>query len=127
MQSLKQLAKKLKKEIYVIYLASKDSRVPWYVRLLAVGVVAYAFSPIDLIPDFIPILGYLDDLIIVPLCIWLVLKLIPTSILAECSERAEALQSQEKPTNWVAAGVIVIIWFSLGIVAVHWLGYFLKR
>ncbi|MBW4510334.1 MAG: DUF1232 domain-containing protein [Scytonematopsis contorta HA4267-MV1] len=72
MQALKQLGKKLKKETYVIYLASIDPKTPWYGRLLAASVVAYAFSPIDLIPDFIPILGYLDDLIIIPLGIWLV-------------------------------------------------------
>ncbi|WP_373530314.1 YkvA family protein [Nostoc sp.] len=127
MQSLKQLAKKLKKETYAVYLASKDSRVPWYVRLLAAGVVAYAFSPIDLIPDFIPILGYLDDLIIVPFGVWLVLKLIPPSVLAECRERAETALSQKKPTSWVAAGVIVIIWVLLGILTALWLKHFLKR
>lgn len=127
MRSLKQLAKKLKKEIYVIYLASKDSRVPWYARLLATVIVAYAFSPIDLIPDFVPIFGYFDDLIIVPLGIWLVLKLIPQNVLAECRVKAETAQSQGKPTNWVGAGVIVIIWLLLGILGVVWLGQFWKR
>ena len=86
MYSLKQLAKKLKKETYAVYLASKDSRTPWYARLLSIIIVAYAFSPIDLIPDFVPILGYLDDLIIVPLGIWFVIKMIPKNILAECRE-----------------------------------------
>lgn len=127
MQSLRQLAKKLKKEIYALYLASKDPRVPWYARLLTAGVVAYAFSPIDLIPDPIPILGYLDDLIVIPLGIWLVLKLIPPSVLAECREKAEAANSQTKPTSWLAAGVIVMIWLLLGILAVVWLGNFWKR
>lgn len=125
--SLRQLAKKLKKETYALYLASKDSRVPWYARYLIAGIVAYAFSPIDLIPDFIPILGYFDDLIIIPLGIWLVLKLIPPSVLAECREKAEAAQSQTKPINWFAAGVIVIIWLLLGILAVVWLGNLWKR
>jgi uncharacterized membrane protein YkvA (DUF1232 family) len=124
---LRQVAKKLKKETYALYLASKDPRVPWYARLLTAGVVAYAFSPIDLIPDPIPILGYLDDLIIIPLGIWVVLKLIPPSVLAECRERAEAAQSQKKPTSWFAAGVIAIIWLLLGILAVVWLGNFWKR
>ncbi|MDZ8051430.1 MAG: YkvA family protein [Aulosira sp. ZfuVER01] len=127
MQSLKPLAKKLKKETYVIYLASKDPKVSWYARLLIAGVVAYAFSPIDLIPDVIPILGHLDDLIIVPLGIWLVLKLISPSVLAECRTKAEAEQFHKKPTNWLAAGVIVIIWLFLGILAVIWLGHFWQR
>ncbi|MEA5507548.1 YkvA family protein [Halotia wernerae UHCC 0503] len=127
MQSLKQLAKKLKKDIYAIYLASKDPKVPWYARLLAVGVVAYAFSPIDLIPDFIPIFGYLDDLILIPLGIWLVLRLIPSSVLAECREKAETAKSQKKPTNWIAGGVIVITWLVLGVLFVLWLGRFFKR
>jgi len=127
MQSLKQLAKRLKKDIYAIYLASKDPKVPWYARLLAVVVVAYAFSPIDLIPDFIPILGYLDDLILIPLGIWVILRLIPPSVLAECREKAEAIDSQQKPISWIAAGIIVLIWLLLGILAVLWLGHFFKR
>ncbi|BAY47329.1 hypothetical protein SAMD00079811_49470 [Scytonema sp. HK-05] len=127
MQPLKQLAKKLKKETYAIYLASKDTRMPWYAKLLAAIVVAYAVSPIDLIPDFVPILGYLDDLILVPLGIWLVLKMIPPSVLAECRQRAEATQPQEKPTSLVAAGVIVIIWVILGSLIVLLLKHFLKR
>jgi uncharacterized membrane protein YkvA (DUF1232 family) len=115
MHSFKQFAKKLKKEVYAVYLASKDPRVPWYARLLAVIIVAYAFSPIDLIPDPIPILGYLDDLIIIPLGIWLVLKLIPPSILSECRERVERENLQAKPTNWIAAVVIITIWVLLGV------------
>lgn len=126
MHSLKQLTKKLKKETYAIYLASKDSRTPWYARLLSIIIVAYAFSPIDLIPDFVPILGYLDDLIIVPLGIWFVIKMIPKNILDECRERAEAMQSQRKPTNFIAASTIVLIWLLLGILAVVWLANLFK-
>ena len=74
------------RELYALYLACKDPRVPWYAKLLAVGVAAYAFSPIDLIPDFIPVLGYLDDLILVPLGIYLVLKLIPDEVMSECRQ-----------------------------------------
>jgi uncharacterized membrane protein YkvA (DUF1232 family) len=121
MRSLKQLAKKLKKETYAIYLASIDPRVPWYARMLAGLTVAYAFSPIDLIPDFIPILGYLDDLIIVPLGIWLVIKMIPPAVLAECREKATAEINRSKPTNRVAVAVIMTIWFGFGILAVIWL------
>ncbi|HBK98847.1 MAG TPA: hypothetical protein DD001_16770 [Microcoleaceae bacterium UBA10368] len=121
MQSLKQLARKLKKETYAIYLASIDPRVPWYARMLAGVTVAYAFSPIDLIPDFIPILGYLDDLIIVPLGIWLVIKMIPPEVLGECREKAATEKEQTKPTSRAAAAVIVTIWLGLGILAVIWL------
>lgn len=126
MQSLKQLARKLKKETYAIYLASIDPRVPWYARMLAGVTVAYAFSPIDLIPDFIPILGYLDDLIIVPLGIWLVIKVIPPQILAECREKATT-EIEGKPINRVAAVVIVAIWIGFGTVAAMWLKQIFKR
>ncbi|MEG3849995.1 YkvA family protein [Microcoleus sp. herbarium19] len=126
MQSLKQLAKKLKKETYAVYLASTDQRVPWYARILAGVTVAYAFSPIDLIPDFIPILGYLDDLIIVPLGIWLVLKMIPPEVLAECRQKAAAEIEPEKPINQVAAAIIVAISISFGILAAIWLKQIFK-
>ena len=127
MQSLKQFARKLKQEIYIIYLASKDPRIPWYVRLLAAIVAAYAFSPIDLIPDPIPVLGYLDDLILIPLGIWLVVKLIPPSILSECREKAEAAKFQNKPTNWIAAAIILALWLAIGVLIVLWLRRFLGR
>jgi uncharacterized membrane protein YkvA (DUF1232 family) len=84
MQKWKQWARQLKKETYAIYLVCKDSRVPWYARVFAEFIVAYAFSLIDLIPDFIPVFGYLDDLILVPLGIILVIKIIPPEVLAEC-------------------------------------------
>lgn len=118
----KQQVRKLKKETYVIYLAGKDSRVPWYARALAVIVVAYALSPIDLIPDVIPVIGYLDDLILVPLGIILVLRMIPPTVLAECRLQAEAAMEQNKPTSWIAAAVVVAIWLLLGFLAVIWLG-----
>ncbi len=127
MPTWKQQLRQLKKETYAIYLACKDPRVPWYARVLAGCVVAYAFSPIDLIPDFIPVIGYLDDLIIVPVGIWLVLKVIPPAVLAECRQKAAATISQDKPKNWIAAGMIVAIWFFLGILAVVWVGRILKR
>ncbi len=126
MQSLKQLARKLKNEVYAVYLASKDSRTPWYARLLAIVIVAYAFSPIDLIPDFIPILGYLDDLILVPAGIWFVTQLIPPHVLAECRERSAAMKSQGKPKNWIAAGAIVLLWLLSGVLIALWLKRFLK-
>lgn len=112
-QTLRQRARSLKSWTYALYLACRDPRVPWHARVVAVGVVAYAFSPIDLIPDFIPILGYLDDLILVPLGIALAIRLIPRPVLEECRLKAEATVREGKPTNWVAAGVIVAIWLLL--------------
>ncbi len=122
MPDWKQQVRKLKKETYAIYLACKDSRVPWYARALAAVVVAYALSPIDLIPDIIPVIGYLDDLILVPLGIALVVKMIPPPVLAECREKAETAMSQTTPTSRIAAVVIVAIWLLLGILAVIWIG-----
>lgn len=111
--SLRQRARYLKSWTYALYLAYRDPRVPLYARLFALCVVAYAFSPIDLIPDFIPILGYLDDLILIPIGISIAIRMIPPEVLAECRERAEGMMKEGKPTNWVAAGVIVVIWLTL--------------
>ena len=120
MPDWKQQVRKLKNETYAIYLACKDSRVPWYARALAAVVVAYALSPIDLIPDIIPVIGYLDDLILVPLGIALVLRMIPPDVLAECREKAESM-AQTTPTSRIAAVVVVTIWLLLGILAVIWI------
>jgi uncharacterized membrane protein YkvA (DUF1232 family) len=109
----KRRARQLKEETYTIYLALKDPRTPWYARLFAACVVGYAFSPIDLIPDPIPVLGYLDDLILIPLGLVIALKVIPPSVLAECRDKAQATLEQDRPTNWVAAAVIVAIWLLL--------------
>lgn len=109
----KQQARRLKLETYAIYLAYRDPRVPWYVRLFAAGVVAYAFSPIDLIPDPIPILGYVDDLILIPLGLTLALKMIPPEVMAECRQKAQTRLSEGQPANWIAAGVIVAVWLFL--------------
>ena len=126
LELLKNKARLLKTEAYAIYLAYKDPRVPWYARIFAVCVVGYAFSPIDLIPDPIPILGYLDDLVLIPLGIALVLKMIPKEVVAECREQAKFRMLQEKPVNWVAATVIFGIWvglaiFAIGIVSKHFI------
>jgi uncharacterized membrane protein YkvA (DUF1232 family) len=110
LDGLKRRARHLKAELYALYLAYRDPRVPWYARLFAAGVVAYAISPIDLIPDFIPVLGYLDDLILVPLGIVLVLRMIPPEVMADCRERAKEVSREGRRTSWVAAGVIVGIW-----------------
>ncbi len=88
LEKLKQRASHLKSEAYALYLAARDPRTPWYAKLLVAGIVAYALSPIDLIPDFVPVLGYLDDLVLIPLGITLAIKMVPDSVLAECRERA---------------------------------------
>ena len=118
METWKQRARQLKVETYALYLVYRDPRVPWYARLFAALVVGYAFSPIDLVPDFVPVLGYLDDLVLVPLGVALALKMIPPDVLAECRERAREVMDEGKPTNWVAAGVIVAIWLTLAALAV---------
>jgi uncharacterized membrane protein YkvA (DUF1232 family) len=115
---LKRWAQRLRVEVYALYLAYKDPRVPWYARAFAAVVVAYAFSPIDLIPDPIPVLGYLDDLVIIPLGVALAIKMIPPQILAEC--RAEARGTKDKPVGRVAAAVVVALWIALAALAV-WL------
>ena len=111
-------AKALRAETFALYLACRDPRVRWYARALAVAVVAYAFSPIDLIPDPIPVLGYVDDLVLVPLGILLVLKLMPAAVIAECREKSREAMAQGRPTNWYAAAVVVAIWLLVaGLVA----------
>ena len=117
-EAWKQRARQLKLETYAIYLAYKDPRTPWYARIFAACVVGYAFSPIDLIPDPIPVLGYLDDLVLVPVGVAIALKMIPQAVLAECREKAQAAMSQGKPTNWTAAGVIMVIWLLLAVLAI---------
>ena len=107
---LKVWARTIKQDVHAIYLASRDPRVPWQAKALAICVAAYALSPIDLIPDFIPVLGYLDDLIIVPLGVLLVVRMIPPEIMAE--HRGAALLAQQKPQSIAAAVVIVAIWIA---------------
>src|SRR6266481_3389537 len=94
---IKAWARDLKRDSHAVYLASRDPRVPWYAKAIAIAVAAYALSPIDLIPDFIPVIGYLDDLIIVPLGIWLVVWLIPGEVMAECS--AKASEAGQRPVS----------------------------
>ena len=121
LERLKRWARTTRRDVHAIYLAAHDSRVPWYAKLTAILVVSYALSPIDLIPDFIPVLGYLDDLIIVPLGILLVVRMIPKGIMAE--HRATAAQSAERPVSRAAAAVIIAVWISLAVAA----GYFVAR
>ncbi len=109
---LKAWAATLKREALVLWFAARDPRAPWYAKWLAVFIVAYALSPIDLIPDFIPIVGYLDDLILLPAAIWLALKLMPLEVLLDARARAQAwLEAHRpKPRNWIAAAAILLLW-----------------
>jgi len=100
----------LRVETYALYLAYKDPRIPWYAKVFAACVVGYAFSPIDLIPDFIPVFGYLDDLLIIPLGIAVARRMIPCPVLDECRERARVSLDQNKPEYWVTAGFIIAVW-----------------
>jgi len=118
MQAWKQWAEQLERETYAVYLAYRDPRVPWYAKVVAACVAAYAFSPIDLVPDPIPILGYLDDLVLVPLGIALAIKTIPPDVLAECRIKARSALKDNKLTNWGAAGVVIAIWLLLAALVV---------
>jgi uncharacterized membrane protein YkvA (DUF1232 family) len=112
---LRQQAKQLQAEIYALYFVYQDPRVSWVVKALTLGIVAYALSPIDLIPDFIPVLGMLDDLLLLPLGIALVIRLIPAVVLAEARERARHMLETEHPTMRGAAIVIIGIWIAIAI------------
>lgn len=120
LEKLKQRARYLKTETFALYLAARDPRTPWYAKLLVAGIVAYAFSPIDLIPDFVPVLGYLDDLILIPLGITLAIKLVPHSVLVECRTRAQETIKNGKPVSRVAGPVIVVIWLVLAALCIVW-------
>lgn len=106
----KQKARRLKQETYALWLACRDPRTPWYAKVLAVLVTGYAFSPIDLIPDFIPVLGYLDDLVLIPLGVALTVKAIPLEVMTDCRQQAQELLAQGKPVSRTAGFVIVAIW-----------------
>jgi uncharacterized membrane protein YkvA (DUF1232 family) len=120
LQSLKRRACILKLDTYVLYLAVRDPRTPWYAKALAGAVVAYALSPIDLIPDFIPVIGYLDDLILVPLGIALALKLIPETVMSECRQRARA--GDRPPLSRVGAAFMIAVWLAAAV----WFFFFVR-
>lgn len=111
--SLREWAGRLKSDTLALYLAARDPRVPWYVKALAVLVVGYALSPIDLIPDFIPVLGYLDDLLLVPLGLAVVVRLIPGEILDECRERARTELEGGTQVSKAGSAIVIGIWLLL--------------
>ena len=112
-ENWKQKALHLKFEVYALYLAYQDPRVPWYTRVFAACVVGYAFSPIDLIPDFIPVVGYLDDLILIPCGIKIAISMIPAFVMTESRTKAQEIIRQGKPVNRIAAFIIVSVWLFL--------------
>ncbi len=107
---LKEWARGIRRDVVALYIAARDPRVPWYVKLAAAAVAAYALSPIDLIPDFIPVLGYLDEVIILPVALFLVIKMIPDPLMAEFRE--EAQRRAERPKSRAGALLIVAIWIA---------------
>jgi uncharacterized membrane protein YkvA (DUF1232 family) len=125
LETWKARARQLKTEVYALYLAYKDVRTPWYAKVFTAVVVGYAFSPIDLIPDPIPILGYLDDLVLIPLGAYLAVKMIPPQVMEESRAKAKEVMALGKPVNKVAAVVIVLIWIGLaalaGVIVYRWI------
>ena len=112
LERLKTWAAALKRDALVLWFASRDPRAPWYAKWLAVFIVAYALSPIDLIPDFIPVIGYIDEIVLLPGAIWLVLKLMPREVLQDARARAQVWLDTRRPSprNWMAAPAIVLLW-----------------
>lgn len=121
--NLKTWAKQLQRDGVTLWFAGKNPRTPWYAKALGVFVVAYALSPIDLIPDFIPVLGYVDDVLLLPGLIWLTIRLLPPEVLAECRSQAEEWMQTEgsKPSSRAGAVLIVVLWISIGAAVWLWL------
>jgi uncharacterized membrane protein YkvA (DUF1232 family) len=111
-------ARRLHREVYALYLACRDRRVPWYAKAIAAGVVAYALSPIDLIPDFIPVLGYLDELVVIPFGVLVARRLMPPAVLAECRARADEVFRNGRPVSRLGAAIVVSLWLAVAVGAV---------
>lgn len=121
LEKWKEKAEQLEREIRALWVAYQDRRTPWYARLVSAMVVGYAVSPIDLIPDFIPVIGCLDDLIIVPAGIALALRLIPTEVMADARNKAREQMASKEPINWWVTGAIILVW----LVVIGWVGWWL--
>jgi uncharacterized membrane protein YkvA (DUF1232 family) len=117
----KEYVRRLKRETMALYLVARHPGTPWYAKLFVGAIVAYALSPIDLIPDFVPILGYLDDLVLIPIGISLALRIVPPAVLAECRTRAQEVTSEIKPASRIAGAVIAIIWITLAALLTAWI------
>ena len=110
MRKLTDRAKELKTDVPAVFLALKENRTPWYAKIIAAVVVVYALSPIDLIPDFVPVLGYLDDLILLPALIAWCVRCIPAEVFADCRSRARGMWGSVKPEKWYYAVPFILIW-----------------
>lgn len=118
LNTAKDWARRTKRDVVAVYFAARDARTPWPVRCLAIAVAAYALSPIDLIPDFIPVLGYLDDLLIVPLGLLLVIRMLPPAVLQEARDKAASVL--ERPRSRAAAVAIVLVWLAFASGLIYW-------
>ena len=116
---LKKWAKLMRRDLLVLYLAGRDPRVPWYCKIMALATAAYAFSPIDLIPDFIPVVGYLDDIIILPVAIALTLKLIPNDLIVDLRQKADLRQIDTRQSGIVGSICIIIVWLVMAILLIR--------
>jgi len=122
--SIRQRARVIKRDILALYLAARHSRTPWYAKVLAIAIAGYALSPIDLIPDFIPVLGYLDDAILLPAAIIVCIRLIPADVLAECRAQAATDFADGKPISRTAAAIIIAVWVASLCLVCLWLWRF---
>ena len=122
--AIKARARQLKTEVFALFLAARHPDTPWYAKALIAGIVAYALSPIDLIPDFIPVIGLLDDLVLLPIGIVLVLRMVPDEVMAECRERAASEPPDASRAGRIGAAVIVITWILLAGLSA---GYVIRR
>ena len=109
----------LKRDILALYLAARHRDSPWLAKLILFFVLAYALSPIDLIPDFIPVLGWVDELLLLPAALWLAVRLVPAGVLSQCRAEAELQVTATRPRSWLGAGLIVLLW--IGLAAAAWL------
>jgi|CZCA01.1.fsa_nt_gi uncharacterized membrane protein YkvA (DUF1232 family) len=116
-ENMSEKAAKMLVDVYALFLGLGDKRVPWYAKTLAAITVGYAFSPIDLIPDLIPILGQLDDLLLIPVGVYVTMKLIPEDTISDLRAKAQSMMDGNKPTSWIAGGIVVTIWI-LALVAI---------
>ncbi|MCP5245171.1 MAG: DUF1232 domain-containing protein [Burkholderiales bacterium] len=122
-KKVKHRLNQLKNDTYALYLAAQDPRTPWYVKIMIAAIVGYALSPVDLIPDFIPFFGYLDDLIVLPIGIAFAIRLIPHQVMADCRARALALEveNSQLPVSWTAGIVVILLWVFIMVIFSAWL------
>jgi uncharacterized membrane protein YkvA (DUF1232 family) len=117
-ERIKEWARAIRRDVHALWLAGRDPRVPWYAKAFALAIAAYALSPIDLIPDFVPVLGYLDEVILLPPAILLAIRLVPPEVMAE--HRATAAEAQAKPVSRAGAAIIVAVWLTAATALVWW-------